>query len=235
MAKYTEEIKMDSFVYKWTNLTLGKIYIGYHKGLEDDGYICSSASKLFWDDFNNQTYVWHRDIVYKGSMRDCQLYESHLLDNLDITSKLVYNNKNNLMFNFNEEVKRKLSDAAVRRGRDPEYRRQQSERSKLLWQDPKHRERISKANTGKKASYETRLKIKEARKHQVITPESRSKAVQKLIGVPRPQHVKEAIAAARKNAPTVVCPHCGTVGKFGGSMKRWHFTNCEKLGDILET
>ena len=158
-----------------------------------------------------------------------------MLDNLDITSKLVYNNKNNLMFNFNEEVKRKLSDAAVRRGRDPEYRRQQSERSKLLWQDPKHRERISKANTGKKASYETRLKIKEARKHQVITPESRSKAVQKLIGVPRPQHVKEAIAAARKNAPTVVCPHCGTVGKFGGSMKRWHFTNCEKLGDILET
>ena len=82
---------MDSFVYKWTNLTLGKIYIGWHKGTEDDGYVCSSSSNIFWDDYNNLEYKWQRDIIYKGTMRECQILESKLLDKLDVTSTLVYN------------------------------------------------------------------------------------------------------------------------------------------------
>ena len=36
-------------------------------------------------------------------MKECQLLESALLDSIDITSDSVYNNRNSLMFNFNEE------------------------------------------------------------------------------------------------------------------------------------
>ena len=35
------------------------------------------------------------------------------------------------------------------------------------------------------------------------------------------------MAAAKKAAPEVTCPYCGTCGK-GGIMVRWHFDNCTK-------
>ena len=73
---------MESFVYKWTNKTLDKIYIGFHKGTENDGYVCSSASEKFWNDFNNAEYIWQREILYKGTMKECQEYESLLLDKI---------------------------------------------------------------------------------------------------------------------------------------------------------
>ena len=37
----------EAFVYRWTNVTLGSIYVGYHKGSQDDGYICSSKNDRF--------------------------------------------------------------------------------------------------------------------------------------------------------------------------------------------
>ena len=36
----------------------------------------------------------------------------------------------------------------------------------------------------------------------------------------------DKVSAARLAAPVVVCPHCDTIGKLGGSMSRWHFDNC---------
>lgn len=219
---------MDSFVYRWKNLTLNKIYVGFHKGTEDDGYVCSSSSDQFWEDYNNLNYKWEREILFKGTMKECQLLESQILDKLDVTSDNVYNNKNNLMFNLNDEVRFKLSVAAQKRGSDSEYRRQQSERTKKQWEDPNHRRRISEANIGKTHSEHTKDKIRVARSKQIITPESREKTAEKLRGRERPQYVKDAIAIARTSAPLVTCPHCGKVGKYGGSMSRWHFDNCKK-------
>lgn len=37
---------MTSFVYRWTDTLTGMMYIGVHKGLPDDGYICSSKVML---------------------------------------------------------------------------------------------------------------------------------------------------------------------------------------------
>lgn len=217
---------MDSFVYKWTNTTLGKIYIGWHKGSEYDGYICSSASTQFWEDFKNPSYNWEREILYRGNMKDCQELESRLLCEVDIKSDMVYNNRNNLMFNFNEEIRKKLVTAAYKRSQNPEYIKKLSEASKQLWQDTDHRKLIKEKNTGKKHSKETKEKIKEARARQVITKESRQKAAEKLIGKPRPNSVKEAISLARKNDPLLTCPNCGKIGK-GGAMYRFHFSKCK--------
>lgn len=201
---------MDSFVYRWTNKTLDKIYIGYHKGTEDDGYVCSSASKTFWEDYENPEYIWHREILFKGTMKECQEIESKMLDDLDITSEKVYNQRNNLMFNLDDEVRNKLREAALKRNQNPEYIEKLRNASKKLWENESHRERIRQTHTGKPVSDETKEKIKQARKNQVITAESRAKAADSI-----------------RSAPDVICPHCGATGRYLGSMKKKHFENCK--------
>lgn len=219
---------MDSFVYKWTNTTLNKIYIGYHKGTEDDGYVCSSSSTIFWEDFKNPNYIWQREILFRGDMKDCQLLESKLLDDIDITSDHVYNNRNNLMFNLTEEVREKLRRAAIKRGQNPEYKKMQAERTKKQWENnPSRRAKQSELAKNKIISDETKQKIKEARARQIITPESRRKAAEKIKGMKYPKSHGEKISQARKNAPVVFCPHCGKEGKSGAAMFRFHFDKCK--------
>jgi len=202
---------MSSFVYRWTNLTLNKIYIGWHKGTEDDGYICSSASTQFWNDFNNPNYRWEREILHKGTMPECQLIESQLLDNIDITSDNVYNNRNNLMFNLNDEVRSKLKVAALKRGENAEYRKAQAERTKAQWAANPERRRIQSEKAKQQVmTDEIKEKIRLARARQVITKESRNKS-----------------ATTIKNAPDVICPHCNAAGRYLGSMKKKHFENCK--------
>jgi len=204
---------MDSFVYKWTNKTLNKIYVGFHKGTETDGYVCSSASNKFWEDFNNPEYIWQREILYKGTMKECQEYESSLLDKLDITSEDIYNQRNNIMFNLDDEVRTKLSKSAKKRNQNPEYIKKLRDASVALWKDPAHRKRITETHTGKTVSAETKEKIRQARTKQIITKESREKSANTI-----------------KSKSNVVCPHCKTEGRYPGSMKKHHFDNCkEKL------
>ena len=202
---------MDSFVYCWTNLTLNKTYTGWHKGTEDDGYICSSASDQFWKDYNNSAYKWQREILFQGTMPECQLLESQLLDSVDITSDSIYNNRNNLMFNLNDEVRAKLKTAALKRGKNPEYRNAQAERTRAQWAANPERRRIQSEKAKQQLmTDEIKEKIRVARANQVITKESRLKS-----------------ASTIKNTPDIVCPHCNTIGRYLGSMKKKHFDNCE--------
>jgi hypothetical protein len=202
---------MDSFVYRWTNLTLNKTYTGWHKGTEDDGYVCSSSSTQFWEDYNNHAYQWQREILFKGTMSECQLLESQLLDSVDITSDNIYNNRNNLMFNLNDEVRSKLRLAATKRGANPEYRKAQAERTRAQWATNPERRKIQSEKAKQQVmTDEIKEKIRLARANQYITKESRLKS-----------------AATIKNAPDVVCPHCKATGRYLGSMKKKHFDNCE--------
>lgn len=202
---------MDSFVYRWTNLTLDKIYIGWHKGTEDDGYICSSTSDQFWNDYNNPSYTWQREILFKGTMPECQLLESQLLDSVDITSENIYNNRNNIMFNLNDEVRAKLKAAALKRGKNPEYRKAQAERTRAQWvANPERRKLQSEKAKQQVMTTEIKEKIRLARANQIITKESRLKS-----------------ASTIKNAPDVVCPYCKSTGRYLGSMKKKHFDNCK--------
>ena len=103
---------MEAFVYCWTNLDNGNKYIGYHKGSEDDGYVCSSRSDRFWQDW--ETHSWSRQIIAYGSMLDCQFLERKILGALDIKSNEFYNNSNNLSSMNTPEVNAKR--AASHRG-----------------------------------------------------------------------------------------------------------------------
>jgi len=71
--------KQTSFVYILTNQSSGKIYIGYHKGSEDDSYVCSSRNWEFWRDYSDPKMHFKREIVFRGSRQECQEKESELL------------------------------------------------------------------------------------------------------------------------------------------------------------
>ena len=201
---------MNSFVYRWINTTLNKIYIGWHKGTEDDGYVCSSSSAQFWSDYNNPDYKWRREIIFKGTMPECQLLESQILDTVDITSDNIYNNRNNLMFNLNEEVRAKLKAAALKRGENPEYRNLQANRTRAQWAaNPERRKTQSEKAKQQVMTDAIKEKIRSARATQIITKESRLKS-----------------SSTIKNSPDVVCPHCKITGRYFGSMKKKHFDNC---------
>ena len=73
-----------AFVYKWTELSTGKWYIGSRAKYgchPRDGYICSSkvVKKLIKDKPTN----WYRDIFLMAEPNDARSYESELLIGLD--------------------------------------------------------------------------------------------------------------------------------------------------------
>lgn len=51
-------------------------------------------------------------------------------------------------------------------------------------------------------------------------------AINKALSNPE---VKKKISSSWANKMIVICPHCGTEGKEGHNMNRYHFDNCRKL------
>jgi hypothetical protein len=105
----------DAFVYQWVNLTNGKIYIGYHKGDVDDGYVSSSHNTQFWVDFNNCENKWKREILFFGSKDDCLRYEQELLRKIDIRDEKYYNNARGSEIIFTNNVLGKMSKSQKKR------------------------------------------------------------------------------------------------------------------------
>ena len=108
----------DAFVYQWVNLTNGKIYIGYHKGDVNDGYISSSHNTQFWDEFNNCKNKWKREILFLGSKDDCLRYEQELLRKIDIRDEKYYNNARGSEIIFTDNVLGKMSKSQKKRWED---------------------------------------------------------------------------------------------------------------------
>lgn len=67
----------ESFVYKWTNIVSGKIYIGKHKGTEDDGYI--SSGKVFLACYYANPHEFKREIIFWGTDYECLKEEGKLI------------------------------------------------------------------------------------------------------------------------------------------------------------
>jgi len=105
----------DSFVYKWTNLSNGKFYIGYHKGSLDDGYVSSSQNNLFWEDFNNPEMIWVREILHVGDKEECLFVEQKILKGCDLKDENVYNNARGSQIIFTDDVRLKMSNSSKKR------------------------------------------------------------------------------------------------------------------------
>lgn len=196
---------MEAFVYIWKNLTNGKQYIGYHKGNIDDGYICSSASKLFWDDFENPTMEWNREIVYIGTSNECLQYEQQLLQEADLKDPQWYNNARGANVIFTDEVREKIRVHHI------------GKPSGML---------------GKKHTEETKVKLSKALKNRVFTEEHLNKLRKpnkdsSAKRGPKSAEHKLAMKQAHLNLKPLECPHCG-VSMRPCLAKRWHFDNCKR-------
>ena len=72
---------MEAFVYRWREHATRKWYIGYHKGLPTDGYVCSSRTvkPLIKSNPDN----WTRKILRTGTAKEMLALEHKILKRLD--------------------------------------------------------------------------------------------------------------------------------------------------------
>ena len=106
-------MEQEAFVYIWTNLANNNRYIGYHKGPQNDGYVCSSASTRFWNDWENPSMQWKREIVFEGSQQECVQHEHSLLMEIDLRSDMYYNNARGGVIIFTDEVREKIRQSKL--------------------------------------------------------------------------------------------------------------------------
>lgn len=125
----------EAFVYCWTDHATNQLYIGWHKGSVDDGYICSS--KYMKEQYLNRPNDFTREIIATGSCKDMTNLETVLLRSVDAKNDDQFYNRHNgdgcyRYGKHTEESKRKMSQSSI---------------GKIKSQE--HRDKISKTLTGK--------------------------------------------------------------------------------------
>ena len=105
---------MKAFVYKWTDTKTNKVYIGYHKGCIDDGYI--SSGKYFLQEFNKRKNDFVREILFVGNLKDCYEKEQQLIKQLFIEKTPTYNKGVGGTWNYDCEVVNKMRNFGEKNG-----------------------------------------------------------------------------------------------------------------------
>jgi len=85
----------EAFLYRFTNLLNGRIYVGIHKGQPYDGYMFSSKNKEFHKDFMNPNSKWKYEVLQYGSYDYVGATEHTLLKNANAKDNDNYYNKSN--------------------------------------------------------------------------------------------------------------------------------------------
>lgn len=102
---------MSGFVYKWTDSTNGKMYIGSHRGHIDDGYV--GCGIYFARAYKSRPESFSREILYVGDKYREE--EERILLELDCAnSKDYYNLKNSSVggdtYSFaSDDIKKKIA------------------------------------------------------------------------------------------------------------------------------
>lgn len=134
----------DSFVYCWTDHLTGKLYVGVHKGQEDDGYVCSSA--LMLEEYEKRPDDFSREIVARGTWSDCTALERSILCSANAAySDDFYNMSNGGGVDYTPEVRAKMSEAQKGKVVPEDTRRKMSEAHKGKVFSKEHRQNLSKA------------------------------------------------------------------------------------------
>jgi hypothetical protein len=83
----------DSFVYCWTDKLTNKIYVGVHKGSENDGYVCSS--KYMLEEYNKRPNDFSRQIISNGCFEQMLVFETAILKSANAKCDLSFYNMHN--------------------------------------------------------------------------------------------------------------------------------------------
>lgn len=181
---------LNSFVYCWTDKATSKLYVGFHKGNEDDGYICSSKNMLA--EYNARPHDFSRQVMAKGTYDDCRAFEIAVIKAMLAGNVPCYNLNAGGAIVYTDEIRRKIS--ATHKG-------------KVISEE--HREAIRKWNAEKRqpATEETREKIAEAKrgkKRKPFSDEWRANMSAGKIGKKKPEGFGAAVTARQlgvKRAP----------------------------------
>ena len=180
---------LNSFVYCWTDKATSKLYVGFHKGNEDDGYVCSSKNMLA--EYSARPHDFSRQILAKGTYNDCRVFEIAVIKAMFAGNVPCYNLNAGGAIVYTDEIRRKIS--ATHKG-------------KVISEE--HREAIRKwnAETRQPATEETKEKIAESKrgkKRKPFSDEWRANMSKVRIGIKRPEVGKKisAIQLGKKRKP----------------------------------
>lgn len=87
--------RRESFLYKWTYLVDGRVYVGIHKGTTFDGYHHSSKCEEMNRLFRTEPYNFEREILMTGKYETMQNEEHKILKLADARNNPNYFNKSN--------------------------------------------------------------------------------------------------------------------------------------------
>lgn len=88
----------EAFLYCWTDHRKEMLYVGYHKGSPEDGYICSSKTmKAAWKE---RPEDFTRKIIATGTLTDMKALETKVLCSMNAARDPKMYNKHNGGRNF---------------------------------------------------------------------------------------------------------------------------------------
>ena len=171
---------MDSFVYCWTDHLTNKLYVGFHKGTPDDGYICSS--KYMKKEYKERPFDFTRQVLTIGNYEDCRNFENVIIQAMFNQNIPCYNLNVNGAIVYTPEIRAKIS--ATHKG-------------KVI--SAAHKKAISDWNKNRPpASIETREKIRQSKlgvKRGPMSDEQRKKISESGKGLKRPEGFGAAITS----------------------------------------
>lgn len=242
-------MEKEAFVYCWTDHLRNMLYIGYHKGSLDDGYVCSS--KLMKEQYKERPSDFTREIIAQGSKEDMVKFERKILVSMNAKDdESCYNQQNNAgtfrCKGHTEETKRKISEKLKGRKTKPftkEHREKIGKGNKGKVRTEEHKRITSETSKGRRVSEETkkilsiknknpseetRKKLSESGKKNKGKPKSeehKRKLSEVHKGKKSSEETKQKMKQAHKKRPKILCPHCSKFFDFGNS-KKSHFDNC---------
>ena len=172
---------LNSFVYCWTDKATNKLYVGFHKGSVDDGYVCSS--KHMMAEYELRPYDFSRQIVATGTYDDCREFEIALIKAMFSGKVPCYNLNAGGAVLHTDEIRKKIS---------------KTHKGKII--SEAHKEAIRKwnAEVRQPATEETRRKIAESKlgkKRAPFSDEWKANMAASQIGKKRPEGFGAKISA----------------------------------------
>lgn len=140
---------MEAFVYCWTDHQTNKLYVGYHKGTVDDGYICSS--KIMLKEYENRPKDFTRQIISTGSSEEMRILECKILQSVKAHLNEDFYNQHNgngkfVCLSHSEKSKQKISQSNKGSKRSEETKQKMREaRSKQITTDETRRKQSESA------------------------------------------------------------------------------------------
>jgi hypothetical protein len=170
-----ERLNSPAFVYSWSDKATSKVYVGVHKGHEDDGYVCSSETMMHA--YKERPHDFTRQIVAKGLLKDCIVLETKIIAQLLKDGNTCYNRSAWPMILFDKNISEKMKAAWNNRRKTPvsqETRLKMSEVRKGVPKTEETKLKMSLASMGKPKSKESIEKMRKALTGKPLSAETRA-------------------------------------------------------------